>query len=131
MAALAGSSKPITGYRVSLITGLPRTKVYSELKRSLDSGLVERKGRLYCLVDPVIRALLQKRVRLVWADDWFEEMERREPARQDLVSALQRLPPPKFRRETGWVPHHPESYRRDPEKNTTLWEMKLRTSAHG
>lgn len=73
LGVLANSSEPLTGYRVSKIAGLQPIKVYRELERASASGLVEKTAQGYRLIDPDLRALLQKRIRVFWSESWFAD----------------------------------------------------------
>jgi hypothetical protein len=70
MAVLANSDEPLTGYRVAKTAGLPRQKVYPEIRRGVASGLLKVTPTGYFLADPDVRTLLRKRVRVRWAAEW-------------------------------------------------------------
>jgi hypothetical protein len=70
MAVLANADEPLTGYRIAKIARLPRQKVYPELRRGVESGLVERSGEGFRLSDSDIRTVLRKRVRIRWDAEW-------------------------------------------------------------
>ena len=70
VAVLANSDEPLTGYRVAKIAELPRQKVYPELRRAIATGLIAQTPTGYLLADSDIRALLRKRVRIRWAQEW-------------------------------------------------------------
>lgn len=70
MAVLANSEEPLTGYRVAKVANLPRQKVYPEINRGVEMGVIERVRGGCRLSDPDIRALLRKRVRIRWAEGW-------------------------------------------------------------
>jgi hypothetical protein len=77
LGALANATRPLTGYRVAKITRLPEIKVYEVLRRATKVGTVRRMRRGFRLVDPDLRSLLQKRVRMFWSEDWYsDETER-------------------------------------------------------
>ena len=70
LAVLANSSEPLTGYRIAKLASLPREKVYPELRKGAKAGLVAKVGKGFRLTDPDVRALLQKRVRIRWDEEW-------------------------------------------------------------
>ncbi len=79
MAVLANAEEPLTGYRVAKVAGLPRQKVYPEIRRGVDAGLVVGTPSGFRLCDPDIRALLRKRVRIRWTEDWDRARRGRSP----------------------------------------------------
>jgi hypothetical protein len=87
LGVLANATRPLTGYRVAKIAGRPEIKVYEELRRAIGAGTVEKTVDGFRLVDPDLRALLRKRVRLYWSEDWYSgEVER--AARADAAKRL-------------------------------------------
>jgi hypothetical protein len=70
LAVLANADEPLTGYRVAKIANLPRQKVYPELRRSIESGLVRKTTSGFTLTDADVRILLRKRVRIRWDEEW-------------------------------------------------------------
>jgi DNA-binding transcriptional ArsR family regulator len=81
LAPLACSPSPLTAYRVAWMTGVQRTKVYSELRRLAAAGVVaERKSggnrSTWELVDPEVRSLLRRRARISWSEDWLADLNR-------------------------------------------------------
>jgi DNA-binding transcriptional ArsR family regulator len=76
LSALAGTRQPLTGYRVAELIGGQRTKVYAELKRLAEAGIVRKftpssRPATWSLVDQDIRDLLRKRVRIASMEDWL------------------------------------------------------------
>jgi DNA-binding transcriptional ArsR family regulator len=130
LAALANSSVPLTAYRAAKIAGLRPPKVYEEIRRAKANGLVGQVGGKVTLLDPDIRDLLRRRVRIFGLGDWLTEKDRREVSRKAIADRLQTLPSPRFRRERGWAPRAPEIYQRDPKKDRTLRSMGLRVGSH-
>lgn len=135
MAVLANAQKPLTGYRVAVIADLPREKVYPELRRSVDSGVIAKDARGYRMLDEDLRSLLRKRVRLSWDEDWDEARKRLDASSGAEMSAiLASLPTDsKFLRPTGWKPSRAarrsiKEMTRDPRKDALLRSMGLRTS---
>ena len=70
LGVLAAAEVPLTGYRVALVAGLPREKVYPELRRSIAAGSVVKGESGYSLVDREPRKLLRSRIRVVWSKYW-------------------------------------------------------------
>jgi hypothetical protein len=83
MAVLANADEPLTGYRVAKIAGLPRQKVYPEIRRGVEVGLVDRTPSGFLLTDPDVRILLRKRIRIRWDEEW----DRAQRARSSTVSS--------------------------------------------
>lgn len=129
LVVLAGAYRPMTAYRVAKVGEVPVQKAYEEMRRLVRSGLVARRDGGWILVDGDVRALLRKRVRVLWYDDWRAERERTAPARRSFLRRLETLPPLKFQK--GWKPRNPESLVRDPRKDEILRELGRRTSVHG
>jgi hypothetical protein len=83
MAVLANADEPLSGYRVAKVANLPRQKVYPEIRRGIKAGLVQSSPTGFSLSDPDVRALLRKRVRISWDEEW----DRSRTGRSALVSA--------------------------------------------
>ena len=139
LAALANSDEPLTGYRLGVVAGLPRPKVYAELRRGIKSGLVERVSGGFRLADPDIRTLLRKRVRIRWDAEWDRSRknwneETAELLRAGLAEVRARIQQnPGYLRPPGWKPP-PEARSwqmeldRPPQKDRVLRRVGLRTS---
>jgi len=128
LAVLASAHRPLTAYRIGKVGGVPLPKAYREIARLAKAGLVERKNTGWVLCDNDVRALLRRRVRISWADDWLTERARRLPEERALFERLRRTehtPPPR-----GWRPRNPERFSRSPVKDEVLREMGLRSSSH-
>lgn len=74
LAALANAEAPLTAYRVACMVGMEPPNVYRELRRLLQFNEVERaltpEGRDgWAVIDPDVRALLRRRLRIVWSRD--------------------------------------------------------------
>ncbi|MGI0128863.1 MAG: hypothetical protein ACREEC_01685, partial [Thermoplasmata archaeon] len=74
LAALANADAPLTAYRIASITGMKPPNVYRELKRLLPFNEVEKApapgGKEgWRLVDADVKALLRRRLRVVWSED--------------------------------------------------------------
>jgi hypothetical protein len=83
LAALANAEAPLTAYRVASMVQMKPPNVYRELKRLLEVDEVKRAttpdGQSgWTLVDLNVRALLQRRQRIVWSQDLSRGMEARE-----------------------------------------------------
>jgi hypothetical protein len=130
MAVLANAEEPLTGYRVAKVAGLPRQKVYPELRRGIETGLVTRVSSGFLLSDPDVRALLRKRVRIRWDEEWDRARASRNPeggADLDRIrSSLRgfRTYDPKNRIPATAL----RELERDPVKNQILRSMGARPS---
>lgn len=129
LAVLANAYRPLTAYRVGKVGDIPLPKAYDEIRRLGKAGLLRRRAGGWVLVDRDVRALLRKRVRLFWYEDWRAERERTAPARRASLRRLEKAPSPRFPR--NWKPRKPESFARDPRKDQILRILGLRTSLHG
>jgi DNA-binding transcriptional ArsR family regulator len=74
LAPIANAARPLTAYRIAWLARVPRSKVYVELRRLSESGLVEerkdRKGRsTWTMTDADVAAFLRKKVRIAWSED--------------------------------------------------------------
>ena len=135
MAVLANAEEPLSGYRVAAIAHLPREKVYPELRKGIDTGLLTTIGDGYRLVDPDIRALLQKRVRIRWDEEWDRARSGwNEETRGRLTALLASIPSdPAYLRPKGWKPSPSarkaiREMERPPSKDEDLRLRALRTS---
>ncbi|MGA8543335.1 MAG: hypothetical protein WB947_07370 [Thermoplasmata archaeon] len=88
MAVLANAEQPMSGYRVAKVAGLPRQKVYPEIRRGVDAGLVVETPSGFRLADADVRALLRKRVRIRWTEDWDRARAGRSP---EVTADLRRI----------------------------------------
>jgi DNA-binding transcriptional ArsR family regulator len=132
LAALANAEAPLTAYRVAAIVGMKPPNVYRELKRLLEFKEVERastpEGRDgWTVVDPDVRALLRRRLRIVWIEDLARSAEERERRATLAIrrSAQEPLDLSKFK------PGRPLSIteiRRRTEKDRVLEKAGARTS---
>jgi hypothetical protein len=135
MAVLSNAGRPFTGHRVALVPNLPREKVYPELRKAAATGLVTKTAQGFRMADPDVRALLSKRVRLSWEDDWDNARAGLgERTTEELAGILASLPSdPGFLRSNGWKPTRSardtiKEMTRPPEKDRLLRERGLRTS---
>ncbi len=135
IAALANSAEPLTGYRISFVTGVPRPKVYGELWKGVHTGIIREDPNGFVLIDADIRALLRRRVRVSWDEEWDRA---RGDADATIGAVYERvlasLPDdPEFYRPRNWKPTA-ETVRclrskiRPPEKDRILREEGGRTS---
>lgn len=86
LGVLANAEMPLSGYRVAKVAGLPEIKVYQELRCNVEAGLVEKSAKGYTLLDPDVRALLRKRIRLSWSEEWYAgEAARASRAKETLA----------------------------------------------
>jgi DNA-binding transcriptional ArsR family regulator len=82
LAPLANAYRPMTAYRVAQLAGIPRTKVYEELRRLLKAGVVrERRNRrgssTWTLLDADMALYLRKKIRISWSGDLASSAPRR------------------------------------------------------
>ncbi len=139
LAALANSDEPLTGYRVAVVANLPRPKVYVELRKGIEAGLLERVSGGFRLSDPDLRTLLRKRVRIRWDAEWDRSRKRWNEETAELLRAgLEEVrgrirQNPDYLRPPGWK-SPPEASRwqkeleRPPQKDRVLRPAGLRTS---
>ena len=74
LAVLANAGTPLTAYRVATVVGIKPANVYRELKRLIQFNEVERAptsdGKQgWRLVDADVRAIMRRRLRVVWSED--------------------------------------------------------------
>ncbi|MGB6500287.1 MAG: hypothetical protein WBG19_02645 [Thermoplasmata archaeon] len=128
LAVLASAHAPMTAYRIGKVGGISMPKAYREVARLEKAGLVGARKAGWILLDPDVRALLRKRVRVAWANDWLAERARRVPEQQTLFDRLQHTEHAKPPR--GWKPREPERFQRSAFKDELLRGMGLRSSDH-
>ncbi|HZY91541.1 MAG TPA: hypothetical protein VFG07_02020 [Thermoplasmata archaeon] len=133
LAALANADAPLTAYRVAAIAGMNPPNVYRELKRLVRYNEVARsptpQGALgWTLIDANVRALLRRRLRIVWSEDLFRGAAER--GRRATLAARRSSRVPLDLSEFG--PGRPPSaaaVRRRVEKDRVLRAAGARTSA--
>ena len=136
MAVLANADESLTGYRIALIAGLPREKVYPELRKGVATRLLVRTPDGYQLIDEDVRRLLRKRVRIRWDKEWDREREGWNERTRDRLDALLASIPrdPAYLRPRRWKPSVSaraviREKRRPPSKDRLLRRLGLRTSS--
>jgi DNA-binding transcriptional ArsR family regulator len=82
LAALAGASNPVSGYRIAKVADVQPIKAYVELRRLRDAGIVREfpdgNGRsLWELPRGEIRTFVAGRARVYWSGDWMQSPRRR------------------------------------------------------
>jgi hypothetical protein len=133
LAPLANGSGPLTAYRIAAVTGVQRTKVYSELRRLARARIVRElstgEGRSeWELIDPDIRALLRRRARIVWSEDLQREAPALARRTRALMAAARRDPiDPRLLKGTLTL-RNPEDFVRPPEKDELLARLGLKVS---
>ena len=100
LGVLANAEFPMTGYRVALVAGIPRTKVYRELRRAIQARIVRLEQDGYRLIDPDFRILLRKRIRRAWSEDWARTYDDRTKAARKRLRELDTLPAIDYSRYT-------------------------------
>jgi DNA-binding transcriptional ArsR family regulator len=91
LAPLANAYGPMTAYRVAQLAGIPRTKVYAELRRLRGAGVVEarrnRSGRsTWVLLDHDMALYLRKKIRIAWSGDLAAAAVRRAGRERDVLA---------------------------------------------
>lgn len=129
-AVLASSDEPLTGYRIAKIADLPREKVYPELSKGLESGLLRKEPSGFCLADEDIRALFRKRIRIRWDSEWDRARKGwMEKTSSELQEILEELKKRNFYDPKNQIPESALSeLRRSRAKNRALRRVGLRTS---
>lgn len=130
LSVLAAAEAPLTGYRVAAVAKLPRAKVYPELRKALSTGVARKTSAGFSLVDPDLRQLLRKRVRVTWDEVWDGSQRgsteavnleldsiRRGRSKAPLFDPNNRIPQSALR-----------ELERDPEKDRALVRLGLRPS---
>jgi hypothetical protein len=135
MAVLANADEALTGYRVAIIAGRPREKVYPELRKGISTGLLTLESDGYRMVDTDVRALLRKRVRIRWDKEWDRARKGWDiETRGKLTTLLASIPTdPSYLRPRGWKPSPSarkaiREMERPPSKDALLSRLGLRTS---
>lgn len=130
MAVLANADEPLTGYRVAKIANLPREKVYPEIRRGIEAGLIERREVGFRLCDLDVRTLLRKRVRIRWDEEWDRSRTTWAGTVMDELSRIRaslkgtRIYDPSHRIPAAAL----RELERDPKKNRILRDLRLRAA---
>jgi hypothetical protein len=132
LAALANADAPLTAYRVALIVGMEPPNVYRELRRLLRFKEVERaptpEGRDgWRVVDADVRALLRRRLRVVWSQDLMRGAQERSRRAALAVQRSSRIPLD-LSRFTPGRPLTATTVRRRQEKDEVLAKAGAPTS---
>lgn len=132
LAALANAEAPLTAYRVASMVGMAPPNVYRELRRLLEYGEVERvstpEGREgWTVVDPDLRALLRRRLRVVWSQDLMRGAKDRS-RRAALAVRRSSRAPLDLARFTPGRPLGATAARQRQEKDEVLARAGARTS---
>jgi hypothetical protein len=129
---LANAEAPLTGYRIAAMVGMEPPNVYRELNRLLECKEVKKsttpEGRNgWSMVDPDVRNLLRRRLRIVWSQDLARGAVERERRADSVLqrSALEPLDLSKFK--PGRPLAEAEAKRRR-EKDEILGRAGARTS---
>ncbi|MGI0132336.1 MAG: hypothetical protein ACREDK_04500 [Thermoplasmata archaeon] len=132
LAALANADAPLTAYRVASMVGMKPPNVYRELKRLLQFHEVERaptsQGKDgWRLVDADVRALLRRRLRVVWSEDLLRGARERGRRAALSIQWSSRIPLDR----SAFAPGRPPSaaaVRRRRDKDRVLAKAGARTS---
>lgn len=132
LAVLANANSSVTAYRIAKTAGIKPPNIYRELSRLAAVGEVRRvrtpEGEVgWELADPDLRRLLQKRWRLLWADDLLRDQGEREERIASMFSLAGRasLDLSKYRSKE---PVPLAALRRRLEKDRILASRQARTS---
>jgi DNA-binding transcriptional ArsR family regulator len=95
LAPLANAYRPMTAYRVAQLAGIPRTKVYEELRRLRDAGVLqERRTRrgtsTWSLLDADMGLYLRKKIRIAWSADLAKAASSRAARERTLLTGRRR-----------------------------------------
>lgn len=117
LATLAGASRPITVYRVGKTGGIPLPKAYREVERLERAGVVRRAKKGVELIDPDLRDLFRKRVRILWSEDQ-RRLESARAARGAKVGAEDDswFEPSRYTPNPKVAARYAREFRRPPEK---------------
>ncbi len=135
LAALSNSTSPLTGYRVTKLTGVQPTKVYEEIRRLANSGIVTKQvtenGRTGWVVsDPYLRSFFRERVRLLSAEGWKRELEARVRQQKPIPLEVLNLDLSRYKANPSGVPNRKE-FERPALKDQILAAAGLQVSRHG
>jgi sugar-specific transcriptional regulator TrmB len=124
----------MTAYRVATLSGVPRTKINAEIRRLETAGFVRsrplEKGRSgWELVDPDIRRLLRKRIRIVWSEDLLADAPRLAAETRKARAASGRPIDARLLGDPRRV-RNPDEFARPLEKDRVLLRLGLRPSSH-
>lgn len=130
LAPIAGSSVPLTGYRIAEIAEIPRTKVYEELANLKAAGWVAvvrgpSNQTLWQITDPDVRRLLRRRVRIVFTAELARSAQKRASEAKRVMSRSRRVGPPPGLFQPGFRPKSPGDFKRSPEKDAVLAALGL------
>lgn len=132
LAALANASAPLTAYRVATIVGIKPPNVYRELKRLLLFHEVEKAPTPenqdgWVVVDPDLKTLLRRRLRVVWSQDLTRGAQERERRAAMAMQRSARDPLDLSKFKPGRTPSANEIRRRS-QKDAVLAKAGARTS---
>jgi hypothetical protein len=118
LGVLANASQPMTGYRVAAVAGLPRIKVYPELREAAKCGWIEQSASGYQMSAGPLRSLLASKVKVTWSEDWMAG----EPKRRRRIQAADRrdiswFDPTKYTPNPLVASRYAREFTRPPEKN--------------
>ena len=133
LAALANADAPLTAYRVAAIVGMKPPNIYRELKRLVRFNEVARSAtpqgaRGWKLVDADVRALLRRRIRIVWSEDLLRGASERGRTATVAVRRSSRVPLDLSKFQPGRPPSAAAARRRL-DKDRVLQRAGARTSA--
>ena len=131
LAPAANSPAPLSAYKIAVMAGLPRTKVYRELRRLESTGIVARSKSqegtaLWWVIDEDIRQLLRRRARIGLSDDLSQSAEGLELRTRKVLEFARRNPISADLLAKPASPRFPEEFRRIRQKDEILGRLGLR-----
>jgi hypothetical protein len=129
LAVLSGEAEPLTGYRIARASQLAPTKVYGELRRLQNAGIVGERltatgQRGWEVVDTGIRDFVRSRVRVSFADTWFRDATARVREARDRLRSISAPDVTQFKARPSEVPNRAE-FERPRSKDATLKRLGL------
>jgi hypothetical protein len=131
LGVLANATIPYSGYRIAKVARVQLIKASAELRRFKEAGIVRelpgnRRGSMWTLTDPNLRAFFRQRVRIFsWEDLRSQSRDRERRGRKILAE----FPTWDFSKYTPnpSVVSHPEDFIRRPGKDAELAGLGLKT----
>lgn len=134
LAPLANAAEPLTAYRVAQLGGVQRIKVYAELRRLAEAGVVAERPTganrsVWMLSDSEVRRLLQRRARVVRSEDWFlGERRRAQRAKNAATEPTSWFETARYRRNPAVAARYAREIERPSEKDEVAARVGARVS---